>query len=195
MRKELPINERIRAREVRLIDQNGRNQGVVPLAKALAMAREAGLDLVEVDPSGNPPVCRILDYGKWKYQQEKKERESRRHHKGGELHEVRLRPNIGQHDLEFKIKIVARLLEGGDKVRVAVRFRRGREMDHPERGHEVLRKVREALDGIGVVEREPVMEGQFLSMIVAPGRKGAPKAAAASAKREVEKSLAQAEEV
>jgi translation initiation factor IF-3 len=159
-----------------LIDHEGKNQGVTPTQRALAMARELGLDLVEVDPSANPPVCRILDYGKWKYQQEKKERESRKHHKGAVLHEVRLRPNIGRHDLEFKVRTMERLLQDGDKVKVAVRFRRGRETAHPERGREVLDRVREALRDVAVVDREPVMEGQYMNMILSPAKKSATKA-------------------
>jgi len=172
IRKELPVNERIRAREVLLIDHEGKNRGVVPLRTALAMAREVGLDLVEVDPSATPPVCRILDYGKWKYRQEKKGREARKHRHAGELHEVRLRPNIGRHDLDFKVRNVERLLMDGAKVRVAVRFRRGREMEHTERGFQLLDQVKELLQGVAVVERPPVLEGQFLSMILGPDKRG-----------------------
>jgi len=157
---------------VLLIDHEGKNRGVVPLRNALTLAREQGLDLVEVDPSANPPVCRILDYGKWRYQQEKKERESKKRRHAGELHEVRLRPNIGVHDLKFKVRNMERLLMEGGKVRVAVRFRRGREMEHTDRGYQLLDQVKELLQGIGVVESPPAMEGQFLSMILAPDRKG-----------------------
>jgi len=172
IRRELPVNERIRAREVLLIDHEGKNRGVVPLRRALEMARDLGLDLVEVDPSASPPVCRILDYGKWKYQQEKKEREARKHRHAGELQEVRLRPNIGRHDLEFKVRNMERLLMDGAKVRVAVRFRRGREMEHTDRGYRLLEEIKELLQGIGVVEKPPTMEGQFLSMIVSPDKRG-----------------------
>ncbi len=155
-----------------LIDHEGKNRGVMPLRTALALARELGLDLVEVDPSASPPVCRILDYGKWKYQQEKKEREARKHRHAGELHEVRLRPNIGEHDLTFKVRNMERLLLDGAKVRVAVRFRRGREMEHTDRGYALLERVKALLDRVGIVEKPPTMEGQFLSMIVSPDKRG-----------------------
>ncbi len=116
--------------------------GVVSLADALASARAAGLDLVEVDPNGSPPVCRVLDYGKWKYQQAKKERDARKHQRGTMIHEVRMRPRIGQHDMELKVRTVERLLAEGDKVKLSVMFR-GREMSHPEIGQEVLARALE----------------------------------------------------
>ena len=165
---------------MRLIGASGENHGVVPLDQALTITRESGLDLVEVDPNGSPPVCRVLDYGKWKYQQAKKERDARKHHKGGMLHEVRMRPRIGRADMERKISLVGRLLEEGDKVKVAVMFR-GREMSHPEIGREVLARALERLEEVAVVERPPSMEGRFLSVILTRSLK---KAAAPKEKQE-----------
>ena len=141
-------------------------------------AREAGLDLVEVDSNAQPPVCRILDYGKWKYEQAKKEREGRKHQKGTMIHEVRMRPRTGQHDIDLKVRIVERLLTEGDKVKLSVMFR-GRELSHPEIGHEVLGKALDKLKEMALVEKPPGMEGRFLSVILTPTVKkpAAPKAA------------------
>jgi translation initiation factor IF-3 len=130
-------------------------------------AREAGLDLVEVDSNAQPPVCRILDYGKWKYEQAKKEREGRKHQKGTMIHEVRMRPRTGQHDIDLKVRIVERLLTEGDKVKLSVMFR-GRELSHPEIGHEVLGKALARLTEVALVEKPPGMEGRFLSVILTP---------------------------
>jgi translation initiation factor IF-3 len=129
--------------------------------------------LVEVDPNGSPPVCRVLDYGKYKYQQAKRERDARKHQKGGMLHEVRMRPRIGQADMDRKVALVDRLLAEGDKVKLAVMFR-GREMTHPEVGREVLNRALEALGETAVVEKPPSMEGRFLTVILTPGVKKAP---------------------
>lgn len=131
--------------------------------------------MVEVDPNGSPPVCRVLDYGKWKYQQAKRERDARKHQRGGIIHEVRMRPRIGRADMERKVALAIRLLTEGDKVKVAVMFR-GREMSHPEIGREVLERALEGLKETAVVERTPSMEGRFLSVILTPSKKGpAPK--------------------
>ena len=131
--------------------------------------------MVEVDPNGSPPVCRVLDYGKWKYQQAKRERDARKHQRGGIIHEVRMRPRIGRADMERKVLLAERLLTEGDKVKVAVMFR-GREMSHPEIGREVLERALEGLKEIAVVERTPSMEGRFLSVILTPSKKApAPK--------------------
>lgn len=126
---------------------------------------------MEVDPSGSPPVCRILDYGKWKYQQSKKQRDARKHQRGTMVHEVRMRPRIGQHDMDLKIRIVERLLADGDKVKLSIMFR-GREMVHPEIGHEVLQRALERLKDAATVEKPPSMEGRFLSVILTPSKKG-----------------------
>lgn len=146
--------------------------GVVTFADAMGRAREAGLDLVEVDGNGNPPVCRILDYGKWKYEQTKKQRDARKHQRGTMIHEVRMRPRTGQHDIELKVRIAARLLGEGDKVKLSVMFR-GREMSHPEVGQEVLGRALEAIGESAIVEKPPGMEGRFLSVILTPSLKKA----------------------
>jgi len=130
---------------------------------------------VEVDPNGSPPVCRVLDYGKWKYQQAKKERDARKHQRGTMVHEVRMRPGIGQHDMALKVRIAERLLAEGDKVKLSVMFR-GREMSHLEIGQEVLGRALEALKEVVVAERPPAMEGRFLSVILTPTAKKAAKA-------------------
>jgi translation initiation factor IF-3 len=136
----------------------------------MGRAREAGMDLVEVDANGNPPVCRVLDYGKWKYEQAKKERDARKHQRGTMIHEVRMRPRTGQHDIDLKVKIAERLLGGGDKVKLSVMFR-GREMSHPEIGHEVLGKALSKLTEAAGVEKPPGMEGRFLTVILTPAVK------------------------
>lgn len=133
----------------------------------MRLAREAGLDLVEVSPNANPPVCRILDYGKWKYEQAKKERDAKKHQRGTMIHEVRMRPRTGQHDIDLKVRIATRLLGEGDKVKLAVMFR-GREMAHPEVGREVLDKALDGLKDVALVEKPPGMEGRFLSVILTP---------------------------
>jgi translation initiation factor IF-3 len=153
-------------------------------------ARESGLDLVEVDSNAQPPVCRILDYGKWKYEQAKKEREGRKHQKGTMIHEVRLRPRTGQHDIDLKVRIAGRLLAEGDKVKLSVMFR-GRELSHPEVGQEVLDKALAGLGDTASVEKPPGMEGRFLTVILTPSAKkpvGAAKPAG-----EAEKAAATAE--
>jgi translation initiation factor IF-3 len=130
-------------------------------------AREAGLDLVEVDSNGTPPVCRILDYGKFKYEQAKKEREGRKHQRATMVHEVRMRPRTGQHDIDLKVRTAERLLAEGDKVKLSVMFR-GREMSHPEVGHDVLQRALQKLTDVAGVEKPPGMEGRFLSVILTP---------------------------
>jgi translation initiation factor IF-3 len=162
------VNERIRAREVLVVAANGDRLGAFPLPQALEMAREAGLDLVEVAPQAVPPVCRILDYGKFKYEQSKKERESKKSQHASVLRDVRVRPKIDQHDLERKAKTAEKFLKGGDKVKLTVMFR-GREMAHPEIGRTILQRIAEQLAGVSVVERPPSMEGRFLHLILAPG--------------------------
>jgi translation initiation factor IF-3 len=164
---------------------------VITFADAMNRAREAGLDLVEVDGNSNPPVCRILDYGKWKYEQAKKEREGRKHQKGTMIHEVRLRPRTGQHDIDLKVRIVERLLSEGDKVKLSVMFR-GRELSHPEVGREVLDKALVRLKEVAIIEKAPGMEGRFLSVILIPtvGKKPAPAKPAAKGNGAAEKAAA-----
>ena len=161
------INDRIRAREVRLIGANGEQVGVIPLAEALAKAEEANLDLVEVAPTAAPPVCRIIDYGKYKYEQAKREREAHRKSKTSELKGMRLSPKIGEHDLQTKTRTVSAFLKDGDKVRVSMWFR-GREMAHPHVGEQILRRMAQSLADVAVVERHPLMEGRNMIMILAP---------------------------
>jgi translation initiation factor IF-3 len=172
-----------------VIGANAENYGVIPIQEALARARESGLDLVEVDPNGNPPVCRILDYGKWKYEQAKKERDSRKHQKGTMIHEVRLRPRTGQHDIDLKVRIAQRLLAEGDKVKLSVMFR-GRELAHPEVGREVLDKALAGLEGEASIEKPPGMEGRFLSVILTPAVKKPVKESGGGEKEEPEPAAA-----
>ena len=147
----------------------------MPLTQALEMAREADLDLVEVAPTAVPPVCRMLDYGKFKYDQAKKERESRKLQHASVLREIRMRPKIDTHDLQMKARNAEKFLKSGDKVKVTVMFR-GREMVHPEIGRAILDRVAEQLKDVSVIEKAPNMEGRFLSAILAPGHtKGAVK--------------------
>lgn len=150
-----------------LIDDEGQKLGVLPTHEALNMARERDLDLVEVAPNANPPVCRILDYGKFKYEQAKKEREAHKHQKQAQLREVRFRPKIGQHDIDVKARVARQLLQQGDKVKMSVMFR-GREITHPEIGRDLLVRVAEGLKDLAIVERQPGMEGRFMNMYLAP---------------------------
>ena len=140
----------------------------------MALAKERDLDLVEVDPHVDPPVCRLLDYGKWKYKQSKKEHDSHKHQKGLLLREVRMRPHISDHDLERKVRLAERLLREGDKVKVTIRFR-GREMAHPETGHALLDRFCSQLKDMAAVDRAANMQGRFLATILAPTNKKPPK--------------------
>ncbi|HKW21056.1 MAG TPA: translation initiation factor IF-3, partial [Ktedonobacterales bacterium] len=147
--RETRVNERIRAREVRLIDEDGQMIGVMTSGQALSMARERGLDLVEVSPMATPPVCKLMDYGRFKYEQSKKENEARKHQKVSELKEIRLSPRTDDHDLSVKVRKIEEFLGEGDKVKVGVRFR-GRELAHPELGRQLLEKIVAALKSIAV---------------------------------------------
>jgi len=159
------VNERVRAREVRVIDEDGQVVGVMSSAQALAMAREQNVDLVEVSPMATPPVCRLMDYGRFKYEQAKKENEARKRQKTSELKEIRLSPKTDDHDIEVKVRKVEEFLGEGDKVKVVVRFR-GREMAHPELGRRLLEQMMADVKNIAVVERTPIMEGRMMSMIL-----------------------------
>jgi translation initiation factor IF-3 len=165
--KELRINRWIRAKEVRLIGETGAQLGVFPIEKALQIANERGLDLVEVAPSSVPPVCRILDYGRYRYEQTKKERKARKGQRGGVLKEIRIRPRVKEHDLETKIKIARKLLEEGDKVKFFIIFR-GREITHPEIGLKLLRKAADDLKDIAGLDGAPSAEGRFMSLVLSP---------------------------
>ena len=161
------INEAIRAREIRLIDETGQNIGVVSRQEATDRAVAAGLDLVEISPDAQPPVCKILDYGKFKYQEQKKAAEARKRQKIVEIKEIKLRPNIDDHDYDVKMKSIKRFFEEGDKVKVTLRFR-GREMAHQSIGMDVLRRVKADLEAISKVEAEPRFEGRQMVMVLAP---------------------------
>jgi len=163
--KYLRVNRRIRAKEVRLVGEKGEQLGIMPLPQALEVAKKHNLDLVEVAPNSTPPVCRLLDYGKYKYEQAKKEREIRKSQKVPLLREVRLRPKIDNHDLEAKIRLAKKLLDGGDKVKVTVMFR-GREITHPEIGWKLLQRVVESLQGVASLERRPMMDGRRMLIIL-----------------------------
>jgi translation initiation factor IF-3 len=161
------INEAIRAREVRLIDADGHNVGVVSKFDAMAKATEAGLDLVEISPDAEPPVCKILDFGKYKYQEQKKAAEARKHQKIVEIKEIKMRPGIDDHDYDVKMRSIRRFFEEGDKVKITLRFR-GREMAHQHIGMEVLRRVRTDTETVAKVESEPRFEGRQMVMVLAP---------------------------
>lgn len=165
--KNLRTNDQIRVREVRLIDDAGEQKGVLPTVEALRMARELGLDLVEIAPQSNPPVCKILDYGKFKFEQEKKFKDNRKHQKIVKIKEVRMQPKIDDHDLDFKSKHVRTFLLEGNKVKVTIRFR-GRELAHTEIGEEVLKSVLTRIEGLYAMESPPRMEGRFMSMMLNP---------------------------
>lgn len=166
-KQRVRINEQIKVPEVRLIAADGQQVGVMPTREALARAVEANLDLVEVAPQATPPVCRIMDYGKYKYQQSKKQQEARRRQTTIQVKEIKVRPKIEEHDMAFKLRNTRRFLSEGDKVKISVIFR-GREIAHPDRGFKMLAQMSEALADIAVVEQHPKMEGRNLNMIVSP---------------------------
>jgi translation initiation factor IF-3 len=161
------VNDEIRNREVQLIDHEGNNRGVIQTHEAIALAREVGLDLVEISPNTNPPVTKILDYGKYKYQAQKKAAEARKKQKTVEVKEIKLRPGIDIHDYDVKMRSMRRFFEEGDKVKVTLRFR-GREMAHQDLGYKLLQRVREDVATIAKVEAEPMSEGRQIVMILAP---------------------------
>jgi translation initiation factor IF-3 len=163
------INERIRVPEVRLIDENGEQVGVIPTADALERAREKDLDLVEVAPNSKPPVTRILDYSKYKYEQEQKAKAARKHQQQTNIREIKLRPKIAQHDYETKRGHVERFLKQNDKVKVTIMFR-GREQSHPERGRMLLDRLFQDVSEMATVEQEPLQEGRNMHMLLAPTR-------------------------
>jgi translation initiation factor IF-3 len=168
--KDLRINEQIRVREVRLIREEGEQQGIMPTQAALEIARSLGLDLVEVAPQAAPPVVKILDYGKFKFENEKKVRDSKKKQKLLKLKEIRMQPKIDEHDMDFKSKHVKEFLAEGNKVKVTIRFR-GRELAHTELGLDVLNDVLKRIEGEYVMDKAPTMEGRFMSMILSPKTK------------------------
>lgn len=161
------VNEEIGVMRVRLVDERGNMVGIVPRNEALQMAADAGLDLVEIAPNADPPVCKILDYGKFKYEEQKKKNEARKKQKIIEVKEIKLRPSIDDHDYEVKMRSMNKFIEEGDKVKVTMRFR-GRELAHQELGMNVLMRVKDDLDGIAKIEQMPRMEGRQMTMVVAP---------------------------
>ena len=165
--KELRINEEIRCKEVRLVDDAGEQLGVMPPREAVKIAAEKGLDLVEVAPTANPPVCRIMDYGKFKYEQSKKEKEAKKNQRTISVKEVKLRPNIEDHDFMTKAKNASKFLESGDKVKVTIMFR-GREITHPELGKVLCDRFAQELSSVSKVEKEAKVEGRNMIMILAP---------------------------
>ncbi len=166
--KEGPrTNQEIRVREVQLIDHEGANRGVIPTEEAMDIALDAGLDLVEIQPNANPPVCKILDFGRYKYQAQKKAAEARKKQKTVEIKEIKMRPNIDTHDYDVKMKNMLRFFNDGDKVKVTLRFR-GREMAHQDLGMNLLNKVREETSEIAKVESAPKLEGRQMVMVLAP---------------------------
>ena len=166
--EELRINSEIRVPEVLLIDEQSTKRGVVGTKEAIALAEAAGLDLVEVAPLASPPVCRILDYGKYRFQQQKRDKDARKKQKNQVVKEIKMRPKIDVHDYDFKVKAVKTFLAAGHRVKVSVFFR-GREMAFLDRGREVLDKVVEAVADHGKVEMEPRMEGSYMRIMIAPG--------------------------
>ncbi len=163
--KDVRVNEAIRRSEVRLIDVDGTQIGIVPIKEALALAKERGLDLVEVAPNANPPVCRIMDYGKYRYQMQKKSH----HKKTIEVKEIKLRPRIDDHDLELKVKSIRRFLDDGNKAKVTMMLR-GREATRPEYGMKVFEKMLQMLEGKYNLEKKPTLEGSNITMVIAPGK-------------------------
>jgi len=185
------VNERIRIREVRLIDEDGNQLGVVATRDALDIAREKGLDLVEVQPNAVPPVCRLMDYGRFRYEESRRERESRRKAKGATLKEVRMAPKIDDHDIQTKARQAQRFLEAGDKVKISVLFR-GREMLHQDIGRNLLMNLVQQLSDVSTVDQDPRMEGRSMSVMLSP-KKDAQRQEAARAAQESRQEQAGAE--
>ncbi len=161
------MNDEIDVPKVRVIDADGENHGVISLEDALEIAEEAGLDLVEVSPQVDPPVCKVLDYGKYKYEQQKKANEARKKQKVIEIKEIKMRPGIDEHDYQVKMRSVRKFLENGDKVKMTIRFR-GREMAHQDLGMKVLDRVRDDLEEVIKIEQTPKTEGRMMVMVIAP---------------------------
>ena len=165
--KEANINREIRAAEVRVIDADGKQAGVLPIKEAIRLAEEQGLDLVEVAPGASPPVCRVMNYGKYKYQQNKRSQEAKKHQTVIHVKEVKVRPRTEDHDFQFKVRHVKRFIEEGNKVKISLLFR-GREIAHPEFGREMLTRIQEEIKDLAVVEQLPRMEGRIMVMILSP---------------------------
>ncbi|MDP3276464.1 MAG: translation initiation factor IF-3 [Deltaproteobacteria bacterium] len=164
---QVRVNHRIRVPEVRVIADDGEQLGIMSSSEALRMAQDRGLDLVEVNPKAEPPVCKVMDYGRFKYEEKKKANEARKRQTVVEIKEVKVRPKTDEHDLDTKIKHIRRFLEEGNKAKVTVRFR-GREVTHPEKGREVLDDIIKALEGTIIIEQTPQMEGKTMTLLMAP---------------------------
>ncbi|MFA6414174.1 MAG: translation initiation factor IF-3 [Syntrophales bacterium] len=160
------MNEEIKAAEVRLIEE-GRQLGIMPLKEALDLAAKAGLDLVEISPTASPPVCRIMDYGKFRYQQSKKIQDARKSQTIIQIKEIRLRPKTEEHDLEVKVRHIKKFLQQNDKVKITMMFR-GREISYADLGKKVMEKLRDALMDVGVIETHPRLEGRSMIMVIVP---------------------------
>ncbi|RFU42007.1 translation initiation factor IF-3 [Actinomadura logoneensis] len=182
MSAEPRINDRIRVPEVRLVGPNGEQVGIVPIAKALELARESDLDLVEVAPTARPPVAKLMDYGKFKYESAMKAREARKNQAHTIIKEIKLRPKIDPHDYETKKGHVVRFLKAGDKVKVTIMFR-GREQSRPELGYRLLQRLAEDVDELGFVESRPKQDGRNMIMVLGPHKKKAEAKAEAKAER------------
>ena len=163
------INERIRVPEVRLIDENGQQQGVISRDEALDYARQRDLDLVEVAPDARPPVCRVLDYSKYKYEQEQKQKAARKHQQNITVREIKFRPKIAEHDYDTKKNHVERFLKHRDKVKVTIMFR-GREVTHPERGEMILNRLADELGDLAIIEQRPTQDGRNMTMMLGPSK-------------------------
>ena len=168
--KELRINEKITSREVRVINLEGEQLGIFPIAEALNIARDANRDLVEVSPTTSPPVCRMMDYGKFKYEQSKKTYQAKKKKhvpRVTHIKEIKVRPKTEEHDLQFKIRHIKKFLSQGDKAKITLMFR-GREITHPERGQEVMDRIAEEIQDVGIVENPSKLEGRNMIMLLAP---------------------------
>lgn len=165
--KENQINEAIRAREVRVIDSDGTMLGIMPINKAMDLANEKKLDLVNISPNAKPPVCKILDYGKYRYEMQKKEKEAKKKQKVTQVKEIRLSTFIEEHDIKVKASTASKFLKDGDKVKVSLRFR-GRERDHVSKGQAVMQTFADCVSEVGIIEKKPVFEGRSLTMVLGP---------------------------
>jgi translation initiation factor IF-3 len=165
--KELSINEQIRAKEVRVIDTDGTMLGVMPTEKAMELAAEKKLDLVNISPNAKPPVCKILDYGKYRYELQKKEKEAKKKQKTTQVKEIRLSTFIEEHDINVKANTASKFLKDGDKVKVSLRFR-GREKDYKDKGIAVMESFAQVVSEVGIVEKKPLFEGRSLTMVLGP---------------------------
>ncbi|MCS1351570.1 translation initiation factor IF-3 [Mechercharimyces sp. CAU 1602] len=167
MSKDHQVNDSIRSREVRVVGEDGQQVGIIPTKEALRMAQEAELDLVAVAPQAKPPVCRIMDYGKYRYEQSKREKEAKKNQKIIQVKEIRFSPSIEEHDLQTKLRNVKKFLQNGDKVKLTIRFR-GREITHQDLGRTIMKRIADDMKELGDVERHPKLEGRHMIMILGP---------------------------